>query len=114
MKFLLSFLLFSFPLIGAIGQQDEIDLLRELIDTTKNNLDLQQELLRRVIEFKQARAAFSAEPTSTALAAKLVKSAMTLQKNLENSHLEHLFSSDLLTELAFFNQVGMKQLTRER
>lgn len=110
MKFLLSFVLLISPLFADTGLQDEIAVLQELIATTKKNLESQQHLLNRVIKFKQARAAFMADPTSGQLATRLVKSAMLLQKNLEKEHLAHLFSSDFLTELAFFDQIGNQHI----
>lgn len=92
------------PIFAA--PQDEILVIEELIDTTKKNLDSQQKLHTMIVEFKQAREAFIANPDSGKLATKLVRQAMRLQNYLQKEHVSHLFSSDFLQELAFYNQVG--------
>jgi hypothetical protein len=109
MKYILvSLFLFSFVIAAP---QDEIEVLEELIHVTKTNLEGQESLLKKMGEFKKAREAFLIDPESGKLATALVKRAMQLQLLLEREHLSHLFSSDFLTELAFYNQVG-KQLGR--
>jgi len=103
LAFLLSFL-FAAP-------QDELLVIEELIQTTKKNLDSQQKLHTLVVEFNQSREAFIANPDSGRLATALVKQAMRLYNYLQKEHVTHLFSSDFLSELAFYNQVG-KQIAR--
>jgi hypothetical protein len=109
MKFLLAYLFLFSTLIAA--PQNEISTIEELIETTKKNLDSQQKLLTMFVEFKEAREVFLADPYSGRAATMLVKRAMRLYTHMEKEHLTHLFSADLLTELAFYNQLG-KQVAR--
>ncbi len=111
MKLLLASIFLFTPLLAA--PQDEILILEELIETTKKNLDTQQQALKILIAFKDAREAFIANPDSGKLATALVKRAIRLYNLIEDEHLAHLFSQDFLMEIAFYNQVG-KQVARER
>lgn len=109
MKYLLSLAL----LTSSLFADDDLEIMRELIQSTKKNLTTQEAVLKHMTLFTQLRAAFIADPTSAKIATQLVKTAMTLHAELENENLSHLFSSDFLTELTFFNQVGVNQLPRE-
>lgn len=110
---LTSFLVFSlFAQLSAnstIVEQDEISILKELINTTKQNLQSQQTLLKMITEFRQMKSAFIVDPSSAKLATALVKSAMRVHQEIEKEHLTHLFSSSFLTEIHFFNQIGEQQ-----
>ena len=99
------------PLFGeaTVVDQDEIEIVQSLIQATQKNLYEQQMLLKLVVEFKQTRASFVAQPTNRRLATALVKTAMSISRQIEQEHLTHLFSSDFLTEIRFFNQVGQQQ-----
>lgn len=94
---------------SSVVEQDEINTLTELINATKRNLHSQQNLLKMVIEFKQARSAFMNDPSSAKLATLLVKKAMCVHQEIEKEHLTHLFSSSFLSEIIFFNQIGEQQ-----
>ena len=80
--------------------------MQELVVTTEKNLNAQKELLTALLKLKRTRAAFVEEPTSRKYATELVKAAVLVETKIEEEHLAHLFSSDFLTELHFFNQVG--------
>ena len=111
MRFLLVLSFISASLFGqsTIVDYDEIGIVEALIETTSRNLAQQQKLLESLIEFKQARAAFVAEPTSAKLATKLVKNAMSLYEKIEQNHCLHLFPPHFIEEINFFNQVGQKK-----
>lgn len=100
------FVLSSIPLLSY---DEEVLIVQELIKATQNNLKAQNELLSSLIKFKQARQAFIEDPTSRKLATLLVKTAMAVQNQIENEHLAHLFSQDFLSEIQFYNQLGMQQ-----
>lgn len=108
MKLLLASLLLSATLAAA--PHEEVLVIEQLIATTQKNLYSQEELLRTLNAYNTTRDAFIANPDSSKLATLLVKKAMRLQSHLEKEHLSHLFSSDFLTELSFYNQVGKNQL----
>ena len=85
MKFtpaLVCLLLFS---VMRAAPQDEIVVVEQLIETTQKNLDTQQALLKKMVEFKDAREAFLANLESGKLATALVKRAMELNSHLERS-----------------------------
>lgn len=111
MKFILGFLFLFTPLLAA--PQDEMLVIMELIQTTKQNLVSQEKLLQLMVDFKNAREAFIKDPNSGKLATALVKKATYLYSHVEKEHLAHLFSTDFLVELEFYNQVG-KQIVRKQ
>lgn len=107
MKFLIP-IFFVFSTLPLVGADEEIEVLQDLISVTQKSLNAQKELLTALVKFKVARNAFVEEPTSRKLATILVKTAMVVYKKIEEEHLAHLFSSDFLTEIQFFNQLGTK------
>lgn len=100
----------TFPLSAqsSFTEQDEISVILELIDASKKNLEEQRKLLKLIVDFKKARESFISEPTSPRLATSLVKSAAAVSKEIEANQLTYLFSSDFLSEIRFFTQVGEK------
>jgi hypothetical protein len=111
MQVILAFLFLFFPLSAA--QPEEIDVVEQLITTTKKNLDAQQRLLQMMIAYNQAKESFLEDPDSSKLATSLVRKSMLLHHHIMQEHLSHLFSTDFLVELSFFNQVGKNQLTHQ-
>ncbi len=105
------FPLLCFAASPTIREQDEIETVKQLIETTRKNLSGQEHLLNALIQFKKARLAFCSNPTSASLATSLVKQAMILSKELEAESLSYLFSSNFLSEVYFFNQVGEEALS---
>ncbi len=89
-----------------MGADEDIEILRELISSTQKSLTAQKELLTALVKLKNARSAFIEDPESRKHATELVKAAILIQKQIENEHLAHLFSSDFLTEIHFFNQLA--------
>jgi hypothetical protein len=90
--------------------QEEIATVEQLIETTKKNLENQQMILKLLRTYASAREAYLNDPDSGKLATALVKRAMALHLLLEKEHLLHLFGSDFLSEVAFYNQVGKHQI----
>src|SRR5262249_30797883 len=93
--------------------QEEIATLEQLVETTKKNLENQQDLLKLVRIYYSAREAYLADPDNGKLATALVKRAVALHQLLEQEHLSHLFAADFLSEVAFFNQVGRQHIGRK-
>lgn len=92
-----------------MAANEEIQTMQELINLSQKNLNGQRELLTYLLQFNRAREAFIEEPTSAKLATDLVKSAMVVQRKIEKEHLAHLFSTDFLGEVQFYNQLGKQQ-----
>ncbi len=111
MRFLLATLFIFSSLYGA--PQDEIEVIQELIQGTKKNLESQQHLLNLTLSFNNAREDFLENPDSARFASKLVKEAVQLQNHLVKEHLTHLFSAEFLEELAFYNQVGRQVVSKK-
>ena len=86
--------------------EEALDTIKQLIATTEKSLDEQRSLLSLVEAFYQARALFVADSDDQKAAVTLVRAAMRVHRELENEHLSHLFSSEFLEEIRFFNQVG--------
>ncbi|MCC5832743.1 MAG: hypothetical protein JJU12_06855 [Chlamydiales bacterium] len=107
MKFLIP-IFFVFSLLPLAAFDEEIEVVRDLISVTENSLAAQKELLTALVKLNQAKSAFIEEPTSRKLATDVVKAAMLVQKEIENEHLAHLFSSDFLNEIQFYNLLGKK------
>ncbi|MFZ0566039.1 MAG: hypothetical protein WAM28_07635 [Chlamydiales bacterium] len=105
--FIFIFFISSFGDVTVI-EQDEVEILRELIRATQKNLNEQKTLLKLLVEYNQIRATFVEEPTSAKIATDLVTLAMRISQKIEKENLIHLFSSDFLTEIRFFNQVGQQ------
>lgn len=109
MKLFLIIFLFTASPLYCVSPYDEIELIQELVGTTKKNLIEQEKLLKILKDFQEARSAFISNPSSGKLAAKLVRVSANLKNKVEEEHLEHLFSTDLLTEVQFFTKVGQMQ-----
>lgn len=107
MKFLIP-IFFVFSALPLMAFDEEIEVVQELVAVTEKSLAAQKELLIALVKLKQARSAFIEDPTSRKLATDVVKAAMLVQRQIENEHLAHLFSSDFLTEIQFYNQLGKK------
>lgn len=113
-KLIFQFFLFLSIPVFAESPQDEIDTFKELIQATKKNLHAEEKLLETLIAFRDLRQAFINDPTSGRLATKLVKVSMSLKTKIDEEHLEHLFSPEILTEIIFFSKVGQSQkISRE-
>lgn len=95
-----------FAEMAPLQEQDEVIVLKRLIEVSKNNLLEQEELLKEVVLFKKKREDFIKDPTSAKLATMLVKTAVRLNEKIQKSHLTHLFSTSLLEEIKFFSEVG--------
>ena len=73
---------------------------------TQNNLEAQQQLHKLMESYQKTREAFVDDSSSQKLAQNLVREAAQILQTIEKIHLSHLFSSDLMTEVRFFSQVG--------
>ena len=80
--------------------------MKQLIETTEKSLEEQRRLLAHLEEFYKARILFVEDSNNAKAGAALVRAAMRINKELEQEHLAHLFSSEFLEEIRFFNQVG--------
>ncbi len=104
---IIAFLFCFLGLSGSLlGNQDDLGLLDELIAMTQNNLEAQQQLHKLMESYQKTREAFVADSSSQKLAQMLVKEATQILQTIEKTHLSHLFSSDLMTEVRFFSKVG--------
>jgi hypothetical protein len=100
----------AFPLIGnpTVGDQDEVTILLELMETGRKNLEVQQKVYKLLMDFKKKRETFLQDPQSAKLAGSLVKAAMRLKQEIEKNYLTHVFSENFLSEIRFFAEVGEK------
>jgi|GEM_PF-3266983 len=86
--------------------EEAVEVVKQLIETTEKSLEDQRRLLGYLEEFYKARELFVADSNNTKAGAALVRAAMRINRELTEEHLAHLFSSEFLEEVRFFNQVG--------
>ncbi|MCP5469541.1 MAG: hypothetical protein H7A36_03440 [Chlamydiales bacterium] len=90
------------------GDEEAIGVVKELIVTTERNLESQRRLLTYLEDFYKARDGFVQDSANAQLGASLVRAAMRVHKEMEEEHLAHLFSTEFLEEIRFFNQMGTR------
>ncbi|MCB1180456.1 MAG: hypothetical protein KDK55_00345 [Chlamydiia bacterium] len=102
-----------FPLFGnepslTIHDQDEIVVLKQLIEATQKSLNEQHTLLQSILRYRAVRELFFDDTTNSRKATNLVKMALQISNQLEESKMTHLFSKEFLEELSFYSSVGRK------
>ena len=100
---LLSLLLFSFAKEG-----EEVQILDELIATTKRQLVLQKELKLLIADFHNQQDQFHLDPQSKQLASAMVQTASKILTLAEEAHYLHLFSPFFVEELKLFATIAKK------
>lgn len=104
--FLIISLLFA-PLFA-----DEVEVLSELIDTTRQNLDGQIQAMELLRSFKRARGAFITDADNAQKGSVMVRFGVELLSEIEKQHITHLFPKDFVNELQFFNEMYHQQAKR--
>lgn len=101
---LLSLLLFSFAKEG-----EEVQILDELIATTKRQLVLQKELKLLIADFHNQQDQFHLDPLqSKQLASDMVQTASKILTLAEEAHYLHLFPPFFVEELKLFSTIAKK------
>lgn len=96
----------------ALQERDEVAMMRQLITTTEQQLEMQRELLEWMLTFREQKQAFSSGNENKAHVRAMVQNARRLFESLAEKHLQHLFSREYLDELQFFSSIAGKNKIR--
>lgn len=112
MRILLIFSLICTPLIANEPSplaEDEIKRLEDWIQITEEQLELQKKLKKLMIEFRLQKDQFTSGNENKSFIANMIKTAKEIFILIRQAHIEHLFPSDYLKELALFKSIGEKK-----
>lgn len=90
--------------------EDELIAVERVIKMTEKQLEAQCKLKILIAEYRKNRDLFVKEEHSKLHARYMIRAAKEIQQIIRTYHLEHLFSSDFIEELAVLNQVGKKEV----
>ena len=88
--------------------EGEVARIDHLIEATEQKLQKQKELKGLMLAFHEQEERFFLGDQSKMHAAKMVHSAREILDIIKTSHLEHLFSSEYMEELALFSSIAGK------
>ena len=106
-KFLL--LTIIFLNLGPLFAEDEILAVENLIVVTESQLQKQKELKNLIVLFEQQKQLFMKGDQSKSLAGRLLKNASQILSLVKENHLQHLFPSEYMEELALFSSMAAKK-----
>ncbi|MBI2742794.1 MAG: hypothetical protein HYX48_02630 [Chlamydiales bacterium] len=86
--------------------EDESKAVDNLIDATLQKLDQQKELKRLMALFRDQEERFFRGDQSKEHSSKMVNTARQILDLIKKGHLEHLFSSEYMEELALFSSIA--------
>lgn len=89
--------------------EGELKRLEDWIHTTEKHVELQKKLKKLMIEFRAQKDQFIAGNENKAFVAQMIKTAKEIFLLVKEAHIEHLFPSDYLKELALFKSIGEKK-----
>lgn len=91
------------------ANKEELFSLDNLIVFTQKSLEQQKMLREQIKNYQEMQEAYIKSPNNNELLLQIAKTAHRLLQGINDSHLEHLFSSDFLSELKLFGHVAAKQ-----
>ena len=91
-----------------LGPEDEIVAMDRLIQTTTEQLKLQQDLRDLMMQFKKLKGAFIQGDESKKTASAMVRTARRIMEIISEQHLQFHFSKDYLDELTLFASIAGK------
>ena len=89
--------------------EQEIYAVTHLIEATKKNLDSQLALKEKMQRFIEQKEKFRLGEHTKNLAFLMVQNASEIRSIIAEHHLEYLFTSQYLEELAFFSLIAHKK-----
>lgn len=93
--------------------ENEIVTVEKLIVLTSQELEAQKRLKEIMQQFGRLKQQFTQGDESPSHAGKMVRMARQIYQMIEAHHLDHLFSSEYLEELAFFTSISSKEGIRK-
>lgn len=88
---------------------NELTMLDNLIEVTQQNLERQEALRELVKEYQKVHDQYMKNIDDKELLYGLIKKAYRLLENIKESHLEHAFAPEFISELTVFSQVAAKR-----
>lgn len=87
----------------------ELATLDQLIAVTQRNVEAQRLLRCQLIDYQQLQTRYLRNPDDKDVLFRLIKTAQKAMNTIKNEELTHLFSSEFLSELNLFAQIGSKR-----
>lgn len=87
---------------------DEVNLLSNLIDVTKKNLENQIQLKSLLVEYIQIKDQYMQNTDDKQLSYRMVQKAFILLDKIKEDYLTQLFDQEFISELTFFASIGAK------
>jgi len=91
-----------------ITDEDEIVAVERLIQTTEDQLRMQEHLKELMLVFQKLKEAFVQGDQTKKNAGAMVRTAREILEIITNQHLEFHFSKDYLDELTLFSSIAGK------
>lgn len=91
-----------------VTDEDEVAVVERLIQTTEDQLKMQQHLKELMIRFKQLKESFVQGDQTKKNASAMVRTAREILDIITNQHLQFHFSKEYLDELTVFSSIAGK------
>lgn len=99
---------FSF-FCGSLCAEEEVNKVKCLIQATEKQLSKQKELQKEMILFEVQKEQFILGEQTIAHTTTMIKTATHILSLIAENHLNYLFTSDYMEELALFTSIGAKK-----
>jgi hypothetical protein len=123
-SYLFSFILFCSSLAADLSRseeeeilapkENEAEIIEHLIQSTQSKLEEQKELKTLILLFREQEERFFKGDQSKEHTTKMVGCARQILEMIRSSHIEHLFSSEFMEELALFSSIAGKASAQAR
>jgi hypothetical protein len=89
--------------------KNELAMLDNLIDVTKQNLENQKNLRQMIQQYMTIQEVYIKNPDDKEVLYRMVKVAHRTLDNIKQNHLTHLFDADFISELSLMSQIANKR-----
>ena len=87
---------------------NELSRLDLLIEATRQSLEEQQKLRKKIVEYQKIQDAHLLHPHDNEILFRMIKSAHAILKLIQDNYLEHTFDPEFISELKVLAQVATK------
>lgn len=94
--------------VEPLVREDEVVTMDHLLAVTQGQLEVQKQLKALMLEFKQHQEIFFKGEQTKERAYKMVTTARRILSIITDKHMQHLFSSEYLQELAMCSSIAGK------
>ena len=89
--------------------KDQLIHLDRLISATEESLTGQKALRKKIADYESIQSAYLLRPSDNELLFRMIKSAHTILKSIQETDLEHTFDPEFIKELKVLSKVANKQ-----